>query len=44
MANLLFDISPDKKKIPLHLSNLNRKEKKTFIDLAAKKTETEMHE
>ena len=26
------------------MSNLSRKEKKTFIDLAAKKTQTEMHE
>ena len=40
----MFDVPSEEEKVPLHLSNLNRKEEKTFIDLAAKKTETEMHE
>ena len=44
IPNLVFDVSPKEEIIPLHLSNVNRKEKKTFIDLVAKKTQTEMHE
>ena len=36
--------APKEEKILLHLSDVNRKEKKTFIDLTAKKTQTEMHE
>ena len=44
IPNLVFDVPPKEEKIPLHLSNVNKKEKKTFIDLSAKKTQTEMHE
>ena len=44
IPNLVFDVPPKEETIPVHLSNVNRKEKKTFIDLAAKKTQTEMHE
>ena len=44
IPNFVFDIPPNEEKIPLHLNNLNRKEQKTFINLAAKNTETEMHE
>ena len=39
IPNPVFD-----EKIGLHLSNINRKEMKTFIDLAAKKTQTELYE
>ena len=44
IPNLVFDLPPKEEKAPLHLSNVNRKEEKAFIDLAGKKTQTEMHE